>query len=146
MTVVHSTRDRGIALDELLATADFVSLHVPLAPETTGLIGADELGAMKPTAILVNTARGGLVDTDALATALQRGWIAGCGLDVTDPEPLPANHPLSGAPGAVITPHIGSASRQAREAMADLAVANLLAALDGEPMPAEVGPGFASGD
>jgi glyoxylate reductase len=130
MTVLH-----GIPLPDLLERSDFVSLHAPLRPETKGLIGAPELARMKPTAFLVNTARGPLVDTDALTKALQNGQIAGAALDVTDPEPLPADHPLLGAPGLVIAPHIGSASHRTREAMADMTVDNLLAALAGERMP-----------
>ena len=90
---------------------------------------------MKPTAVLVNTARGELVDTDALVGALRHGPIAAAGLDVTDPEPLPPDHPLLAADNVVITPHIGSASRRTRELMADMAVDNLLAALRGERMP-----------
>src|SRR5947208_1199381 len=89
MTVIH-----GIPLGELLERSDFVSLHAPLTPQTRGLIGAAELERMKPTAILVNTARGPMVDMDALAAALSNGTIAGAGLDVTDPEPLPPDHPL----------------------------------------------------
>jgi glyoxylate reductase len=135
MTVVH-----GIPLEELLERSDFVSLHAPLTPQTRGLIGAAELERMKPTAILVNTARGPMVDTDALATALRNGTIAGAGLDVTDPEPLPADHPLLEAPNLVIAPHIGSATHRTREAMADMAVDNLLAALAGERMPHCVNP------
>jgi glyoxylate reductase len=138
MTVIHTGRTDGMPLDDLLRRADFVSLHVPLTPETRGMIGAEALRAMQPSAILINTARGPIVDTDALVAGLEAGEIAGCGLDVTDPEPLPADHPLLRAPGATITPHTGSASRQAREAMAELAVDNLLAALDGNPMPAQV--------
>jgi glyoxylate reductase len=138
MTVVHTGRAGGMPLEQLLGAADFVSLHPPLIAETRGMIGAAELRLMKPTAILINTSRGPIVNTDALVAALEAGEIAGCGLDVTDPEPLPPDHPLARAPRAVITPHIGSASRQAREAMADLAVDNLLAALAGEPMPAQV--------
>jgi glyoxylate reductase len=130
MEVLH-----GIPLDELLERSDFVSLHAPLKPETRGLIGPEQLARMKPTSILVNTARGPLVDTDALTKALQNGQIAGAGLDVTDPEPLPASHPLLRAPGLVVAPHIGSASHRTREAMADMAVDNLLAALSGERMP-----------
>src|SRR4051812_5529460 len=130
MEVLH-----GIPLDELLERSDFVSLHAPLKPETQGLIGAEELRRMKPTAILVNTARGPLVDGGALAKALQSGEIAGAALDVTDPEPLPRDHPLLEAPNLVIAPHIGSASHRTREAMADMAVDNLLAALAGERMP-----------
>jgi glyoxylate reductase len=130
MTVLH-----GIPLPDLLERSDFVSLHAPLKPETKGLIGVSELARMKPTAFLVNTARGPLVDTDALTKALQNGQIAGAALDVTDPEPLPSDHPLLGAPGLVIAPHIGSASHRTREAMADMTVDNLLAALTGERMP-----------
>jgi glyoxylate reductase len=147
MTVLHSGRSGGMPLEELLGAADFVSLHVPLKPETRSMIGAEALRLMKPSAILINTSRGQIVDTDALVAALEAGEIAGCGLDVTDPEPLPPEHPLAREPRAVITPHVGSASRQAREAMADLAVDNLLAALDGEPMPAQVEvPPFANRD
>lgn len=124
-----------IPLAELLAEADFVSLHCPLTDATRGLIGAAELEAMKPGAILVNTARGEVVDTDALRRALESGEIAAAGLDVTDPEPLPADHPLLEAPNLLVVPHIGSASQATREAMATLAVDNLLAALAGEPMP-----------
>jgi glyoxylate reductase len=130
MTAIH-----GIPLDELLERSDFVSLHVPFTPQTRGLIGASELARMKPTAILVNTARGPIVDTNALAEALRDGAIGGAGLDVTDPEPLPGDHPLLAAPNLVVAPHIGSASHRTREAMADIAVENLLAALAGERMP-----------
>lgn len=126
---------RGDALADLLGDADVVSLHCPLTEDTRGLIGAAELDAMKPTAVLVNTARGPIVDAAALEQALRTGAIAAAALDVTDPEPLPADHPLVGAPGLLVTPHVGSATHAAREAMADLAVNNLLAALAGKPMP-----------
>ncbi|MEA2426777.1 MAG: glyoxylate reductase, partial [Thermoleophilaceae bacterium] len=135
MQVLHNARSGGVALDELLRRADFVSIHAPLTPETRGLIGERELGLMKPTAILVNTARGPLVDTPALERALRDGQIAGAALDVTDPEPLPADHPLLGAPGLIVVPHIGSATHRTRERMADLAADNLLAALAGQRMP-----------
>jgi glyoxylate reductase len=125
-------------LERLLAEADFLSLHAPLTEGTRGLIGEAELEAMKPTATLVNTARGELVDTGALTLALLEGKIAAAGLDVTDPEPLPADHPLLAAPNAIVLPHIGSASRVARSAMANLAVDNLLAGLAGRPLPAAV--------
>ncbi len=141
MEVIHNSRGgAGVSLDELLERSDFVSLHAPLTPETRGMIGEPQLRHMKPTAILVNTARGPLVDTDALVRALQEGWIAGAGLDVTDPEPLPRDHPLLNCPGLAIAPHIGSATHAAREGMADLAVDNLLAALRGERMPHCVNP------
>jgi glyoxylate reductase len=135
MEVIHNSRSGGVTLDELLERSDFVSLHAPLTPETHGLIGDRELGLMKPTAILVNTARGPLIDTRALAQALRDGQIAAAALDVTDPEPLPRDHRLLGAPNLTISPHIGSATHRARAAMADLAVDNLLAALAGERMP-----------
>jgi glyoxylate reductase len=134
MRVLELRRSGGPSLDELLAESDFVSLHVPLREETRGLIGEAELGRMKPTAVLVNTARGEIVDTDALVRALREGRIAGAGLDVTDPEPLPADHPLLETRRALVTPHVGSASRRTRELMADMAVDNLLAALGGERM------------
>jgi glyoxylate reductase len=138
--VVVVRRNQGFALDELLARADFVSLHVPLTEETRGFIGEGELRAMKETAYLVNTSRGPIVDQDALARALREGWIAGAALDVTDPEPLPADHPLLEAPNLLVVPHIGSATHRTREAMADMAVTNLLAGLAGEPMPYCVNP------
>lgn len=132
MTVLHT---RQTPLAELLAASDFVSLHVPLTDATRHLIDADALRAMRPGAILVNTARGPIVDQAALATALHEGWIAGAALDVTDPEPLPADDPLLQAPNLLVVPHIGSATRTARERMAAMAVDNLLAGLAGEPMP-----------
>ncbi|MEA2360073.1 MAG: glyoxylate reductase [Solirubrobacteraceae bacterium] len=129
------TLRRGDDLHAALERADFVSLHVPLTPETRHLIDAQALARMKPTAILVNTARGAIVDQDALAAALHEGRLGGAALDVTDPEPLPADHPLLRAPNLLVTPHIGSATETARAAMADRAVDNLLAALAGRPMP-----------
>src|SRR5205807_8042696 len=94
MDVLHSSRSGGIPLEELLERSDFVSLHVPLTPETRGLIGESELERMKPTAVLVNTARGELDGTEALVETRRAGAIAAAGLDVTDPEPLPPGHPL----------------------------------------------------
>jgi glyoxylate reductase len=126
--------DRG-ALERLLAGADFVSVHCPLTEATRGLIGARELEAMKPTAYLVNTARGPIVDSAALERALREGQIAGAALDVTDPEPLPADDSLLSAPNLLVIPHLGSATHATREAMASIAVDNLLAALSGERMP-----------
>jgi glyoxylate reductase len=127
--------DIGDDLHEALRAADFVSLHTPLTPETRHLIDADALAAMKPTAVLVNTARGPIVDQDALAEALHDGRLGAAGLDVTDPEPLPADHPLLRAPRVLVVPHIGSGTTTARAAMTERAVDNLLAALGGEPMP-----------
>ena len=136
--VIHTSRSGGVALEELFERSDFVSVHTPLTPETRGLIGADALRRMKPTAYLVNTARGPVVDTDALVEALHAGEIAGAALDVTDPEPLPADHPLLNAPNLLVLPHLGSATHATRERMADIAVENLLAGLRGERMPHQV--------
>ena len=123
------TVGRDDPLHEALAEADFVSIHCPLTDDTRGLIGEAELAAMKSTAILVNTARGPIVQTEALRRALANGEIGGAALDVTDPEPLPADHPLLEAPNVLVVPHIGSATHRTRERMADLAVDNLLAGL-----------------
>jgi glyoxylate reductase len=138
--VLHTSRSGGVELGELLERSDFVSLHCPLTPETRGLIGAEALRRMKRTAYLVNTARGPIVDSDALCSALEEGEIAGAALDVTDPEPLPADHPLVGAPNLIVIPHLGSATHATRERMADMAVDNLLAGLAGERMPYCVNP------
>jgi len=122
-------------LDDLLREADFVTLHTPLNAETRHLIGGRELGLMKPSAILVNTARGQVIDQAALVEALRAGIIGGAALDVTDPEPLPADHELLRFPNVVITPHIGSASFATRARMAEMAVRNILAVLaGGEPV------------
>jgi glyoxylate reductase len=135
MEVLHSSRSSGLPLEELLARADFVSLHTPLTDATRHLIDAAALKRMKPTAFLINTARGGVVDQAALRVALAAGEIAGAGLDVTDPEPLPADDPLLSAPNLLVVPHIGSATVRTRARMADMAADNLLAALAGRPMP-----------
>ena len=132
MEVLHTG---DVPLTELLERADAVSLHVPLTPDTRHLIDDEALARMKPTAVLVNTARGGIVDQEALARALHDGGIAGAALDVTNPEPLPPDHPLLEAPNLLVLPHIGSATHRARERMADIAVDNLLAGLAGEPLP-----------
>ncbi len=126
---------RYVDLLTLLRESDFVSLHAPLTPETRHLIGEAELRAMKPTAVLVNTARGGLVDHQALHRALKEGWIWAAALDVTEPEPLPPDHPLLTLPNCLITPHIGSASHATRAKMAVMAAENLLAGLRGERLP-----------
>lgn len=139
MDVIHvSSGDGPDALNELLEKADFASIHTPLAPTTRHLIDAAALKHMKQTAILINTARGEIVNQPALIEALAQGEIAGAALDVTDPEPPTPDDPLLTAPNLVLTPHIGSATAAARERMADLAVDNLLAGLDGNPLPNEV--------
>jgi glyoxylate reductase len=135
MQVLSSSHRGGAPLDELLEQSDFVSLHCRLTNQTRGLIGDAQLQRMKDTAILINTSRGAIVDTGALIRALGHGWIAGAALDVADPEPVPKGHPLLDAPNLIMTPHIASGSIEARTAMADLAVDNLVAGLAGEPMP-----------
>ncbi len=126
--------------DTLFRESDFVSLHVPLTPETRHYAGERELSLMKPTAILVNTARGGVVDQQALVRALRDRRIAAAGLDVTDPEPPSADEPLLLLPNVVIAPHIASASHATRARMAGLAAENLLLALEGRPMRHCVNP------
>ena len=133
--LLHTSRGGGVPLEELLERSDFVSVHTPLTPDTRGLIGSAALDRMKPTAYLVNTARGPVVETQALIDALHAEQIAGAALDVTDPEPLPADHPLLNAPNLLVLPHLGSATHATRERMADMAVDNLLAGLEGRPMP-----------
>jgi glyoxylate reductase len=135
MRVVHHSRSSGIPFEQLLKEADYVSLHTPLTPETRHLMGAPEFRRMKDTAYLINTARGGVVDQVALREALEQGEIAGAGLDVTEPEPLPHDDPLLSAPNLLVVPHVGSATTRTRSRMADMAVDNLLAALAGKAMP-----------
>ncbi len=139
MRVIHTSRRGGVGLDELLARSDVVSLHCPYTPETHHLIDEAALRAMRGSALLVNTARGAVVDQAALRRALAERWIAGAALDVTTPEPLPADDPLLGAPNLLVLPHIGSATHATRGRMTALAVDNVLAALDGRPMPHPVG-------
>jgi glyoxylate reductase len=138
--VVHSSSTGGIPLEELFERSDFVTLHCPLTPRTHGLIDDEALDRMKPTAYLVNTARGEIVETAALVRALHKGSIAGAALDVTDPEPLPRGHVLLEAPNLLVLPHVGSATHATREAMADMAVDNLIAALAGERMRHQANP------
>ena len=125
-------------LNTLLRESDFVSVHAPLNANTKHLINRETLAQMKPSAILVNTSRGGLVDQTALYDALTNGVIRAAALDVTDPEPLAADHPLMKLPNVVIVPHIGSASVKTRDRMASMAADNLLAGVRGEPLPNQV--------
>ncbi len=119
----------------MLAESDFVSLHVPLTDVTRKLIGAAELAKMKSTAVLINTARGEVLDQVALYDALKANRIFGAGLDVCEPEPLPADSPLRELSNCVIVPHIGSATVTARNAMADRSARNLIAGILGQPLP-----------
>jgi glyoxylate reductase len=131
---------RRVDMAELLERSDFVTLHVNLTDETHHLIDAEALRAMKSTAVLVNTSRGPVVDPVALEAALRGGEIFAAGLDVTEPEPLPADHPLVGLPNCVVVPHIASASRVTRDRMAAMAAANLLAGVRGERLPTPINP------
>ncbi len=124
-----------VSFEQLLAESDFLSLHVPLTAETRHLIGAEELRRMKPSAILINTARGPVVDGGALYEALRTGEIAHAALDVTDPEPIPSDDPLLTLGNCVVVPHIASSSLATRGRMADMAVDNLEAGLRGEQLP-----------
>lgn len=122
-------------LDTLLQESDFITLHASLTPDTYHLIGDRQFALMKSSAILINTARGSMVDSEALFRALSTGQIAGAALDVTEPEPLPPSSPLLELDHVIITPHIGSASKQTRTKMAQMAVDNLIAGLQGEKLP-----------
>jgi glyoxylate reductase len=133
-----ATGARRVAFPELLAASDFLSIHLPLTPETHHLFDAAALRQMGPTAYLVNTARGPVVDPDALYRALTEGWIAGAGLDVTEPEPLPADHPLLTLPNCLVVPHVGSGSVATRDCMATLAAENVVAVLQGRPAPTPI--------
>ncbi|MCZ6680218.1 MAG: NAD(P)-dependent oxidoreductase, partial [Candidatus Poribacteria bacterium] len=149
MRVLYYKRNRNVeweaelgieyaSFDRLLEASDFVTLHVPLTPETRHLIGKAELEKMKSTAILVNIARGPVVDSNALYEGLKAGEIAGAAVDVTDPEPLPTDHPLLTLDNLLVCPHLGSATVQTRTRMATMAAENVLAGLKGESLPYSV--------
>ncbi len=129
-----------VSLNELLVHSDFVSMHVPLTDETRHMISERELALMKSTAILINTARGSVLDPKALYTALQEGQILAAALDVTDPEPIPPDDPLLTLDNCLIVPHIASASVATRTKMAEMAVDNVIAGLRGERLPTCVNP------
>ncbi|MBA2569660.1 MAG: D-glycerate dehydrogenase [Chloroflexi bacterium] len=130
----------SVEMDRLLAESDFVSLHTNLTPETEHLLDADAFGRMKRGAIVINTSRGPVIDPDALERALASGQIGGAGLDVTDPEPMRADHPLLHHPNCLVVPHIASASVATRDRMAEMAAGNLLSGLRGERLPTPVNP------
>ncbi len=151
MTVLYHNRNRKpsaeakfgawyVSLEELLTVSDYVVLNVPLTPETRGLIGRAELAKMKPTASLINVARGAVVDITALTEALTARRIHAAALDVTDPEPLPRDHPILRLDNIIITPHLGSATEETRRRMAELSIENLFAGLAGKPLPFRVDP------
>ncbi len=131
---------RSASLSELLASADVVSLHLPLTPETAGSFGPAQFAAMKPGAVFVNTARGGLVDHDALLEALESGRLVGAGLDVTDPEPLDPDHPLLRRLDVVVTPHVASATVAGRIRLLRTAFRQVVMVLDGRRPPHLVNP------
>jgi len=130
----------SVDFETLLKESDFISLHIPLTPDTYHLIDSEALSKMKPTAVLVNTARGPVVDLEALYEALKFKRIFGAGLDVTEPEPLPVDHPVLTLDNIVIVPHIASASKVTRDKMAWMAAQNLIAGLKGEHLPNCVNP------
>ena len=143
MKVLYNSRTRKRDLEKeyglkyasfkrVLAESDFLSIHVPLTPQTNHFIGEKQLKMMKPSSILVNLSRGPVVDTEALHQALTKGTIAGAGLDVFDPEPVPTDHPILGLDNVVVLPHIGSASNRSRRDMHLLAARNLVAGLNGD--------------
>lgn len=133
--------DLGVSyasLDDLLKNSDFVALNMPMTPDTKNMIGARELAMMKPTASIINAARGGVLDHDALFEALTTGVIRSAALDVTEPEPLPRGHRLLGLDNIIIQPHLGSATRQTRTGMAQRSADNLIAGLKGEELLSRV--------
>ena len=152
MTVLYHSRTRDpadveaalgarqVTFEELLERSDIVSIHTALTPETRGMVDGAAMARMKPTAVLVNTARGPVVDQAALATALQDGTIAAAALDVTDPEPIRTDDPLLTLENCIVVPHIASASRVTRGKMAAMAAANVLAGIRGERLPTPINP------
>jgi D-3-phosphoglycerate dehydrogenase len=121
-------------LDAALPRADFVSIHCPKNPETVGMFNAARLQRMKPTAYLINTARGGIVDEPALHAALVSGTIAGAGLDVFEQEPPPAGHSLFALPNVIMAPHVAGVTREAVDRMSEQTARNILSVLDGDPL------------
>jgi lactate dehydrogenase-like 2-hydroxyacid dehydrogenase len=124
-----------VDLDSLLRESDIVSLHVPLTPATRRMMDGPAIQKMKPGAFLINVSRGPVVDMEALTAALKDGYLGGAALDVTDPEPFPADHPLYRMPNCLIVPHIGSATERTRRKMAEITCENMLAGLEGRRLP-----------
>ncbi|MEP6987809.1 MAG: D-glycerate dehydrogenase [Chloroflexota bacterium] len=126
------------SLDFLLEESDYISIHVPLNAQTRGMINTEHLRKMKSSAILINTARGPIVDQQALYEAVKAGVIGGAALDVTNPEPMASDDPLLSLPNVIVVPHIGSASQRTRDKMATMAAENLIAGIYGKPLPNQV--------
>lgn len=135
---IDPTESTYVNFEELLQKSDVVAVTAPLTPQTRGIFDAAAFAKMKPGAYFINVARGGLVKTDALYEALRSGHLAYAGLDVTDPEPMPANHPLLALPNIVVIPHMGTSAHETRDEMLQLAVSNVIAALRDQPLPAPV--------
>ncbi len=133
--VDRELQGRHVGLNELFELSDFISVHVALSLQTRHLIGAELLQRARPGCVLVNTARGEVIDQDALVAALTNKQLFAAGLDVCDPEPLPTNHPLLALPNCLVLPHIGSATVSARNAMSERAARNIIAGLSGQPLP-----------
>jgi D-3-phosphoglycerate dehydrogenase len=129
-----------VALDRVWAESDVISLHAPAAAETRHMVNATTLAAMKQGVYIVNCARGGLIDQEALLAALSTGHVAGAGLDVTDPEPLPVGHPLLGHPNVIVTPHVASATVAGRRRLYSHAIDNALNVLAGKPATVVASP------
>ena len=141
--IYHNRRRRDVAaedgaayvsFEDLLRQSDFIVILIPLSSESRNMFRREQFAKMKKTAYFINAARGGIVETEALCEAVRDGRIAGCALDVTDPEPIPADHPLLGLPNVLITPHIGSATTETRNRMALLAAENLLLGIEKKPL------------
>nr|NIR39636.1 3-phosphoglycerate dehydrogenase [Actinomycetota bacterium]NIS34400.1 3-phosphoglycerate dehydrogenase [Actinomycetota bacterium]NIT97451.1 3-phosphoglycerate dehydrogenase [Actinomycetota bacterium]NIU21123.1 3-phosphoglycerate dehydrogenase [Actinomycetota bacterium]NIU69176.1 3-phosphoglycerate dehydrogenase [Actinomycetota bacterium] len=135
-----SSVTRETELAALLAAADVVSVHVPLSDETRRMFDADAFAAMKPGSVFINTARGGLVDQDALLGALEEGRLFGAGLDVTEPEPLPPEHPLLHRPDVIVTPHVASGTQEGKRRIFRTTIAQVIHVLNGERPPHLVNP------
>lgn len=148
MRIVYNNRSRSsvedalkatwMPLSQLLSEADCVVVLTPLTAQTKGMFSTKEFQSMKPGSYFVNAARGSIVDTNALVTALQQGLLSGAALDVSDPEPLPTDHPLLHMPNVVVTPHIGSATNETRRKMAELTAENILLGIEGQPLRTQV--------
>ena len=135
---IESAGVAAASLDELVAQSDVITLHCPSTDQTRRMFDGGRIAAMRPGSVLVNLARGDLIDTDALVAALQSGHLAGAALDVCDPEPIPPGHPLLSLPNVIVSPHVASASERAVRTLRETAAGLVLKALRGEPLPSVV--------